>query len=267
MPKLSILVTDWAVVPRMSDGLGNRLFQYAVALGLAKKWNRPVRFSRAYMVASNHGDPEDFLKLFPDVPVDDVTDPVILTQAGADLFVYREFPEAPPGNVVLIDSRQNPAYFAKVVVEPVWPSIPVPDLSGSWMIHFRRGDYDILSHYFVDLTRYYRRCLLAVPEGSSLRVFSDEPGKCKDFLESVMDGREYRVSWSTETVDYKALHEMSLCTGGAITANSTFSWWGAYFAKARAGPRFQAFYPKSWGPGLPEATGVVPPWGEYVDTI
>ena len=255
-------------MPRLSDGLGNRLFQYAVALGLAKKWNRPVRFSRKYMVSSNHGDIEDFLKMFPDVCVDDdVAEPIILTQANGDLFTYREFPEAPPGNVVLIDSRQNPAYFANVIVEPKWSSAPVIDLSRPWMIHFRRGDYELLSHYSVDLTRYYRRCLLAVPEGSTLRVFSDEPGKCKDFLESVMDGREYKVSWSTETVDYKALHEMSLCTGGAITANSTFSWWGAYFAKARAGPGFQAFYPKIWGAGLPEASGVVPPWGECVDTI
>jgi guanylate kinase len=39
---------EYAVVPRLSDGLGNRLFQYAVALGLAKKWNRPVKFVKAF---------------------------------------------------------------------------------------------------------------------------------------------------------------------------------------------------------------------------
>ena len=255
---------EYYVVPRLSDGLGNLLFQYAVALGLAKKWGRSVRFSRKYMVASNHGDIEDFLKLFPDIVVeDDVSEPFIVLSADNNQFVYKEFPEAPASNVILIGCRQNPLYFTNVTVEPTWS---LAGVAGSWMIHFRRGDYDRLPHYSVDLTRYYRRCLMAVPEGSSLRVFSDEPDKCKDFLESVMDGREYRVTWSTESVDYKALYEMSLCTAGAITANSTFSWWGAYFAYIRAGPSFQAFYPKTWGAGLPGAAGVVPSWGECVET-
>ena len=133
------------------------------------------------------------------------------------------------------------------------------------MIHFRRGDYDILSQYSVDLTRYYRRCLLAVPEGSKLRVFSDEPERCKDLLESVVDGRAFDISWSSERVDYKALYEMSLCTGGAITANSTFSWWGAYFAKANARDGYRAYYPSSWGQ-FPDPAGIVPAWGEVVDT-
>ena len=57
------------VVPRLTDGLGNRLFQYAVALGLAKKWNRTVAFSRDFHLPTNHGDSEDFFKLFPDVPI------------------------------------------------------------------------------------------------------------------------------------------------------------------------------------------------------
>ena len=259
---------EYYVVPRLSDGLGNRLFQYAVALGLAKKWGRSVRFSRSFMQPTNHGDSEDFLKLFPDVPIIDGPEtPKILSHSAGDLFNFIEFDkEAPLSHVVLIDYRHNPLYFTNITVEPKWSLAAAKYEEGSWMIHFRRGDYDKLPQYSVDLTRYYRRCLLAVPEGSSLRVFSDEPDKCKNLLESVLDGREYRVSWSTETVDYKALYEMSLCTGGAITANSTFSWWGAYFAAARAGPHFQAFYPKTWGAGLPGASSVVPSWGECVET-
>jgi hypothetical protein len=251
------------VVPRLSDGLGNRLFQYAVALGLAQKWGRKIAFSRSFIVSTNHGDLEDFIKLFPHVPIiDGPENPKILMQASEDLFKYVEFKNAPLENVVLIDYRQNPQYFIGVDLKPAWPPA---EGNAAWMIHFRRGDYDKLSHYSVDLTRYYRRCILAVPEGSTLRIFSDEPSKCNDMLDSILDGRQLNISWCTETIDYKAMYEMSLCTGGAITANSTFSWWGAYFARGRAGSKFQAFYPSCWGAGLPDPAGIVPTWGEIVD--
>jgi hypothetical protein len=61
---------------------------------------------------------------------------------------------------------------------------------------------------------------------------------------------------------------MSHCLGGFITANSTFSWWGAFFAKRRAtdiGHKMDAFYPKTWGQGLPDPTDLIPPWGNAVN--
>ena len=254
------------VVPRLTDGLGNRLFQYAVALGLAKKWGRILAFSRDFLLPTNHGDSEDFFKLFPDVPIiSGPTAPKILGVSEAQLFSFIDF-EEPIADVVIVGHAHNPQYFRTVDIRPSWPLVP-QEVTGAWMIHFRRGDYDILPQYSVELTRYYRRCLLAVPEGSKLRVFSDEPERCKDLLDSVVDGRHFDISWSGETVDYKALYEMSLCTGGAITANSTFSWWGAYFAKANANARdgYRAYYPSSWG-RLPSPAGIVPAWGELVDT-
>lgn len=258
------------VVPRLTDGLGNRLFQYAVALGLAKKWNRIVAFSRDFFLPTNHGNSEDFFKLFPDVPIiSGPTEPKILAVSINLVFSFVDFEDAPPTDVVVSGHIHNPQYFENVNVRPTWHLAPRDDLTGAWMIHFRRGDYDILPHHQVDLTRYYRRCLLAVPEGSKLRVFSDEPERCKDLLDSVVDGRHFDISWSAETVDYKALYEMSLCTGGAITANSTFSWWGAYFSRQRAlanaYEKYKAYYPSSWG-NFPDPAGIVPPWGEVVDT-
>jgi hypothetical protein len=261
------------VVPRLTDGLGNRLFQYAVALGLAKKWGRVVAFSRDFLLPTNHGDSEDFFKLFPDVPfINGPTAPKILGVSINLIFSFVDFEDAPPTDVVIVGHIQSPQYFEGVHIRPAWPLVP-REVTGAWMIHFRRGDYDILTQYSVDLTRYYRRCLLAVPEGSKLRVFSDEPERCKDLLESVVDGRRFDISWSAETVDYKALYEMSLCTGGAITANSTFSWWGAYFAKANAETKantnaqdgYRAYYPSSWG-SFPDPSGIVPAWGEVVET-
>jgi hypothetical protein len=260
---------EYYIVPRLSDGLGNKLFQYAAALGLSKKWNRPIKFIRSYIVPTNHGDSTNFLKLFPDIPVEDTIDnPMILSQTG-NHFNYTAFSnEAPQNNVVIIDYRQNPLYFKDVSIEPSWGLNQLPALEGCWMIHFRQGDYNKLPQYSVDLVKYYRRCILALPDKARIHVFSDEPEKCTELLETVLDGKDLIVSWSTEKLDVNALYEMSCCTGGAITANSTFSWWGAYFARARAladNKTFQAFYPNSWGASLPNSAGIIPPWGEAVD--
>ena len=255
------------ILPRLSDGLGNRLFQYAVALGLSKKWSRPLRFAKTYIVPTNHGDYTDFLKLFPDVVIEDtIENPTFITNNEANLFEHIPFPEvAPHSHVVLIEYRHNPKYFSDIEINPIWNLPPLTHLDGAWMIHFRRGDYDKLPQYCIDLLRYYRRCLLAIPEGSRLHVFSDEPIRCIDYLEDVIDGKNFIVSWSKETNDIKALHEMSYCTGGAITGNSTFSWWGTYFAKQRSKGHFQSFYPRFWGQSLPSAISAVPKWGECVD--
>jgi hypothetical protein len=99
---------------------------------------------------------------------------------------------------------------------------------------------------------------------TKVRVFSDEPELCTDMI----DGFDLELTWSREKIDVVALYEMSLCLGGAITANSTFSWWGAYFAKQRAtelGIPYTAYYPSRYGAeGTADSSGIVPDWGVKV---
>jgi hypothetical protein len=219
------------------------------------------------MLPVNHGNYIDFLKLFPDIIIeDDIENPSFIINNKENIFEYTVFPDiAPSSHTVLLDYRHNPKYFSDIQINPVWNLPPLTHLDGTWMIHFRRGDYEKLPQYSIDLLRYYRRCIMAVPEGSHLHVFSDEPLKCIEYLDDLMDGKKFIVSWSKEINDIRALHEMSYCTGGAITANSTFSWWGAYFAKQRAKTHFQAFYPSSWGHDFPSSRCIVPKWGDCVD--
>lgn len=270
------------ITPRFTDGLGNRLFQYATSLGLARRWKIPLLFNRNYCEPSDHGDPLTIFRLFDSVPFvqnfdDSKYEP--LSHAEEDLYTYCHIPE-PPGRYLLLTGHwQSPRYFESVAVEPDWKNVlgdymeEISYVAGletdqkkskTWMIHFRHGDYDTLDHHQENFTKYYQKCIYTIPAGSRLHVFSDEPEKCAETVEYMTEGRGIQITWSKEKEDVNALYEMSLCRGGAICANSTFSWWGAYFAHQNGGEGFKAYYPSSWGSTLPPTTDLVPVWGEKV---
>jgi Glycosyl transferase family 11 len=274
------------VIPRLSDGLGNRLFQLAAATTAAKLWGLPIRFCRAHSIQSNHGSLEIFYRMFPDVPVDDLSgDWTPYYEKGETHYLYTPFPERPSTDLPILVRGyfQNPSYFTLDTLKPSWATIFGPtgcqeiaekaglatldDQRRTAFIHFRFGDFTILPHHHVNLCRYIMKCIYDLKNKgiTKVHVFSDEPELCTDMI----DGFDLELTWSREKIDVVALYEMSLCLGGAITANSTFSWWGAYFAKQRATelglPSYVAYYPSRYGAeGTPDSSGIVPDWGVKV---
>lgn len=274
---------DPFITPRFTDGLGNRLFQYAVSLGLARRWDMPLLFNREFCEPCDHGDRLVIFQLFPSmhfIENFDSTKYQILSNEEEYLYTFWNVPKPVVNTPILLTGHwQSPRYFESIAIEPDWKNVLGDELeeiaytagletftkqSRTWMIHFRHGDYDSLEHYYENFTKYYHKCIYMIPAGSRLHVFSDEPEKCADTVEYITEGRGLQITWSKEKTDVNALYEMSLCTGGAICANSTFSWWGAYFAHQRCEGLFKAYYPKSWGVSLPPTTDLVPVWGERV---
>lgn len=115
------------------------------------------------------------------------------------------------------------------------------ELSKSVFLHIRRGDYVAFSdRHFLQPMEYYKYCidklgvrkiyLLSddIPWVKSQKLFEDrsifEPFECEDELTS--------------------LSFMTLCKAGAICANSTFSWWGAFLGAHEK--RSPVFVPKKW---------------------
>jgi hypothetical protein len=96
----------------------------------------------------------------------------------------------------------------------------------SAFIHIRRNDYIKLSNYhYVQDMDYYNKALLLLEKNENIKkfyIFSDDISYIKkNFTKDnfiIID----------EKNELKSLALMSLCTGGAICANSTFSWWGAF---------------------------------------
>ena len=204
--------------------LGNQLWEIASTIGIAHhRGERPGfpfwRYEPYFSV------PPEF---FPD----------LTTAVGEDLIDH--FVDA-PGSDFLQDLR----YFTGI--EPLIREYfaPPPELRDRFVrrhaalldpphrtgLHVRRGDYLTHPEFEVLPLDYYREAM-TILEPPYL-VFSDDLAWCRAHFP-----RESCV-FVDHNRDYEDLFLMSTCDAH-ITANSTFSWWGAWLG---GGP---AVYPRNW---------------------
>lgn len=277
------------VIPTLTSGLGNRLFQVAAAAGAAALWNRPLAFSLdlTHCQHSPHGPIASIFRLFPNVPILETAPPSSSLRTIHELprrhYEYFPFDPSPPEQTspILIQGfRQNPRYFPPGGLAPNWDSalggpamrdwlerdsalLDAPEKARTVSIHVRLGDYRTLPHHQQDLVRYWVTALERVPKGARLHLFSDEPDLCRVEFARWCAQKGVQFTVARVRSDVETLYEMSLCLGGNITANSTFSWWGAYFAHQAGSP--WATYPSRWGAGMPDPKGIVPEWGSLIE--
>lgn len=273
---------DW-LAPSLGSGLGNRLFQHAAAAGLSERWNKRTCFLIRRCTESPHGPIATIFRMFPDTPLIDSSENYIEIKEpprGYYNFVDVGDP-SPSGPVILQGFRQSPQYFPKnlKLLEPNWDSALGGPLVRSWIerdanladsleqertisLHVRLGDYTKLAHHQVDLGGYYAQTLKRLKPGSRLHLFSDEPEKCAATFAGFANTNRIVFTVAKTRSDVESLYEMSLCRGGNITANSTFSWWGAWFAHQAGSP--WATYPNNWGKGMPLPTDLFPEWATVI---
>lgn len=258
------------VTVTLGSGLGNRFFKVAAMLGYAERYGHTPVFTRSLSQDEpSHPGPYGVLDFFPDIPVVDETEPFATTikESARDALTYRAFSPL-EGPVVLDGYFQSERYF------PTSP-LPLPRLlSGgarrpdTYFFHVRRGDY--MSHWNihhnVPLQNYWQRCLFLLPihAGTRFLVCSDDLAWCKAELPSLLRRYMKADQWefSEATTDAETLSEMIGCSAGGICANSTFSWWAAYWI-LNADKR--VCMPATWGyPPMPLAVDVWPSWATKV---
>ena len=186
----------------------------------------------------------------------------------------------PPASKVLLKGFWQAADYIPGRLEPSWDLVEghtdiqarlnltsSEQRSKTAFLHVRLGDFCILPHHQVNLLAYYVRAMERFPSDTRFLVFSDTQDIAKSY--GIFKDRCVFVD---EPREYSTLYIMSLCHAGAITANSTFSWWGAYFGRQSALDSacsdYLACMPSRWmagQPGQPETTSAIyPNWATIV---
>jgi hypothetical protein len=179
-------------------------------------------------------------------------------------FSYTELPNISNDNILLIGYFQSYKYFtdySKSIIKLIrleeqriktQLSFKKYNFTNTISIHFRRGDYKSLQNHFILLDyTYYDNSLKHILEKNSFTV-SNVLVFCEkiDLFEVLSIIDKLKQNYPTvifEIIDFsisdwQQLLLMSVCKYNII-ANSTFSWWGAYF---NTNPDKIVCYPDRW---------------------
>jgi len=252
------------IVLEFCGGLGNRIWQIAAAIITAMKYNQTIYLDKSTCV--NHGGTsvDYFSNIFKEIGIDTrtTTPPcpqyntyyiqfMISTEAytienlNFPILFNQYFQYYPPMKAYEDQIREiflnNISEYRDKIMSTY------PDVKNSMFIHIRRGDYLKFRRHPIPPIEYYQTSINKYCELSqksidelSIYVFSDD----LDWVKS----ETFFTCGKIKVVDLKdeveTLAFMSLCHKGAICANSSFSWWGAFLGAHSV--RSPVFVPKNW---------------------
>ena len=236
------------VLPVRKGGLGNQMFQVAAAIVYQEEKGKTVLIPKEFYNHHNEKHQEYAETVFSHFShrID-----ISFDQTAIDYFLSNQMftkhsispgfdawtPEDISGNVLLhgyfqyyptLESHEKVIqdiylYGLKPLVQTYAPS---ETLVG---IHIRRGDY--LKHPHAEWLPtqppcYYEKALEYFDKDSTtFLIFSDDLEWCK--TQDVFQQLPQKL-YIDEPDECKCLSIMTMCHGGFICANSTFSWWGAF---------------------------------------
>ena len=233
--------------PRLTGGIGNRLFQIVATLKFCEETKRQPILLLPMMSRSEHGSFNLVLKLFPNLHL----------QESADRWkmINDRLEDTKDELVVLNGFFQNLNYFPSLT-NPLLPKLPLPQNycpQPYVAIHFRFGDYRTLPHHQLPLGYYYANAINKFPKSTSFVLFSDSPEKLKEISHELWENG-YSNSICKESDPLKTFQLIAQAKGGFIGSNSTFAWWAAYFAwdslALERSDTYKAYFPDIWMPNV-----------------
>jgi len=239
------------IVGNLMGGLGNQLFQIFATIAYAMKNKQKFVFPENIVagVTNRHPYWTSFLSNLKNFTISSIPQFNVLREKG---FEYEELPPIfEKGQAILYGYFQSYKYFEEVfdticrmiALEKQKTQIimdyPHPNnYSNTISMHFRLGDYKTLPHFHPILPyEYYRNSLRFIinttkRDDLSVLYFCEKEDNLEvsetinklqcDFPKIVFSKQSDNVD------DWKQMLLMSVCLHNII-ANSTFSWWGAYF--------------------------------------
>jgi len=261
------------IISRLQGGLGNQLFQFAVARAMGVRLGASVVLDNSSLVTDKKRRYELGAFKFPStVPIisrpdgnrrgllSKWLDPVQAVREKHFEFDPEIVALRPGVSVHLIGYWQTEKYFRDVSkqIRDDLQFVSSPDEKNAALleqiqscnavsVHFRRGDYVSETHtaayHGTPSMDYYRRAvsmIMARVPDAHLFVFSDEPQWVKDHFKP--DAPLRVVDTNCADAPAADLRLMAACRHH-ILANSSFSWWGAWL-NPRADKMVVA--PKRW---------------------
>lgn len=279
------------IITRLTDGLGNQLFQYALGLRLAIQRKTTLKLDVSHFAAHRQFRLDRFRIAASIATAAESARPDGTFRLGRLLWridrarrfekryflVERQFHFDPAvlragRRVYLAGYWQSERYFSAIadLVRAELTLREPPDARNAAMlheiervnavsVHVRRGDYPQLAHKHPPCTaEYYRAAVARVREqvpDPHFFVFSDDPSWVRTHMQWLAPAT--LLSHNGPEHDTEDLRLMSHCRRHII-ANSTFSWWGAWLCRH---PEKIVIAPQRWfGAGITYSTAdLLPP--------
>ena len=253
-------MTD-SVIIRLQGGLGNQLFQYAAGLSIAKETGGELWLNTAEL---NKHTNQDYIKRYytrsKAIGIDgkpNKTSSVIRQKNAFEKWNPSSYKDK---DVITLLGYYQYLPAIKSEVEVICKDIiehlsdtrsrlrekySIQDAKQFCFLHIRRGDY--LNHpniHHLQDEIYYKNGINYIngqlKKNIQWIVLSDDIKWCKnqEWLQSDI------FTIVNEPNELDGLMLMSLCEGGAIIANSTYSWWGANLGCVQVNA--PVVYPLKW---------------------
>jgi hypothetical protein len=256
--KKSINEMTSLVIPTLTGGLGQRLFQLATAIAYGEQYNRKVVLHHSLVCENPYEDKDKIYEMVPQLE----REVYIHTLQNATT-LRENFPlRSSKSQVVVLEGDfkdQRFFEYAKLEHFPIFPAClhPREDLEHTVFLHFKRN---------FPLTSYYKTALKRIPEDKKIFVVcedNDMPWLKKNILELFPFVSKDRWMFQPQGLcPVEVLWIMTRCQGGAICANSSLSWWGSYLgARVAQNP---CYFPAKWFSKGQTTTTILPKWGKIL---
>lgn len=244
----------------LKGGLGNQLFQIFATISYGKKYNRNIIFPYSQELRTGtirHTYWHTFLKgliqftTYGENMYKKNTDLMVYPVLREQGFQYQNLINIANNNIILDGYYQSYKYFENDI-DFIYQQISLKDLqqqvknkSASYFtgetnisMHFRIGDYKAIQECHPIMTyEYYDKALCEIEkccQGTKINVLYFHETVDTDDVNAIIGKLKQEHSSieftriKDELSDWEQLLLMSCCDHNII-ANSTFSWWGAFF--------------------------------------
>jgi hypothetical protein len=240
------------IIIRVKGGLGNQMFQYAIAKAFSLETKRPFKLDISifesyklhdfglhhFNIQSNFYLPESKWKR----KLKKIFNKVVFYNEDHHAFNFNPNLIQTKSDILFLEGYyQTQKYFLKYekeiradfeIVSPLKQqtieTVAYMQSVNSVSIHFRRGDYIGNPVHETDNSKYYKEAIQLVErkvEDPVYFLFSDDIPWVKENFTSNFE--THFVDFNDASTNFEDLKLMSSCKHNII-ANSSFSWWGAW---------------------------------------